>query len=182
VGAVAAWYKYGDRTELAKKSLDGTNETLYGLCAYLGGALADSVKPTVRQIIENSTQLDGTLNIPPEAILEELRSENFQNDISSFVTRDLDEMVRYRMLIDARDRWSKWARWNSWGVLLLIAIESLFTIWFGLANRVFSHPVSLPLTIASFSLSGVVFAFCILCAGVMLRCHDKISAYRDKVL
>lgn len=183
MGGLAAWYRYGDRTDLAKKSLDGTKEALDDLRAYLGRALADAVKPTIKAIVteQGTPQLDGTLNIPANAVLEEFRGENFQDDVSSFVTRDLDAMISYRMLIHARDRWSRWAQRISWGVYIFLATEFVFTIWFGLANRVFSHPVSLPIAVFSFSVSGIVSAFCILCAGVMLRCHDKISAYRDKV-
>lgn len=184
MGAVAAWYKYGDRTDVAKKSLDGTKEALDQLCAYLGRALADAVKPTVQRIIteQGTAQLDGTLSITPDAILEEFRGENFQDDVSSFVTSDLDAMISYRMLIHARNRWSAWAQRISWSVYVFLAAEFIFTIWFGLANRVFNHPLSFRIAVASFCVSGIVFAFCILCAGVMLRCHDKISTYRDKVL
>jgi hypothetical protein len=171
---VAAWYKYGDRTDLAKKSLDGTKEALDELRAYLGRALADAVKPTVERILAEQGD--------PVVILEELRGENFQDDVSAFVTRDLDEMVTYRMLVHERKHWSLWAQRLSWGVYILMAVEVVFAAWFGLSNRVFSHPVSLRIAIVSFCVSGIVFVFCILSAGVMLRCHDKISAYRDKVL
>jgi hypothetical protein len=171
---VAAWYKYGDRTDLAKKSLDGTKEALDELRAYLGRALADAVKPTVQRILAEQGG--------PDAVLEELRGENFQDDVSAFVTRDLDEMISYRILVHERKHWSAWAQRLSWGVYISMAVEFVFTVWFGLANRVFSHPVSLQIAVASFCVSGIVFVFCILSAGVMLRCHDKISAYRDKVL
>jgi hypothetical protein len=173
-GALAALYKYGDRTDLAKKSLDGTKEALDGLRAYLGRALAEAVTPTVQRILAEQGDAD--------AVLEELRGENFQNDISTFVTRDLDEMVSYRMLVHERTHWSKWARRLSWGVYILTAVEFVFMVWFGLANKVLSHPLTLPITIISFIVSGVVLVFCILSFGVMLRCHDKISTYRDKIL
>ncbi len=154
------------------------------LRAYLGRALADVVKPTIQQILAEQAvvQSDGTLNVPPDALLEEFRGENFQDNVSSFVTRDLDEMVSYRMLILARDRWSWWARRISWGVYLFLAVEFVFTIWFGLDSRVINHPISLLVAVASFTISALVAGFCIFCAGVMLRCHDKISTYRDKVL
>jgi hypothetical protein len=173
-GALAALYKYGDRTDLAKKSLDGTKEALDGLRAYLGRALAEAVKPTVQRIL--AEQRD------PDAVLEELRGENFQDDVSTFVTRDLDEMITYKTLLQERKHWSTWARLLSWGVYVLMAVEFVFIVWFGLANKVFNHPVSLPLAVISFIVSGVVVVFCILSFGVMLRCHDKISAYRDKIL
>ena len=182
MGAIAAWYKYGDRTDLAEKSLRGTKEAEDELCAYLGRALADAVKPSVERIIQNSLQLDGALNITPDALLEEFRGENFQDDMSSFVTRDLDEMVSYRMLVHARERWSWWAKRISWGVYTFFGVEAIFTVWFGLYNRVLNRPVSWTLAVASFTISTIVFAFCFLCAGAMLRCHDKISTYRDKIL
>jgi hypothetical protein len=169
---------------LAKKSLDGTKEALNELLAYLGRALADAVKPTIQQILDEQgvKQADGTLNVPPDALLEEFRGENFQDEVSAFVTSDLEAMISYKVLIVARDRWSRWARRISWGVYIFLAVEFIFMLWFGLDNRVLNHPVSLSIAVASFTVSSIVFAFCILCAGVMLRCHDKISAYRDKVL
>jgi hypothetical protein len=182
VGAVAAWYKYGDRTELADKSLKGTKDALDDLRAYLGRALAEAVKPTIQRIVQSNLQLDGTLNIAPDAILEEIRGDNFQDDVSSFVTSEMDEMLSYRTLLDARKRWSSWAKRISWGIYSILVVESLFTACFALANRVFGHSVSLGVTIVSLSVSVFGFGFCILCWGVMLRCHDKITAYRDKVL
>jgi len=171
---LAAWYKYGDRTDLAKKSLDGTKEALEGLRAYLGRALAEAVTPTVQRILAEQGD--------PDAVLEELRGENFQDDVSTFVTRDLDEMVSYRTLMHERKHWSTWAQRLSWGVYTLTVVEFIFLAWFGLANKVFGSPVSVRVAEFSFIISGIVFVFCILCAGVMLRCHDKISAYRDKIL
>lgn len=184
VFAIAAWYKYGDRTDLAKKHLDGTKEAVDGLRAYLGRALAAAVKPTIKRILEEQgvVQDDGTLKIPPNALLEEFRGDNFQDDVSAFVTRDLDEMISYRTLVNERKHWSTWARGLSWGVFSLMVVEIALVVWFGLANKFFSHPVSLLVAVISSSVSGIIVVFCILSAGVMLRCHDKISAYRDKIL
>ena len=167
-------YKYGDRTDLAKKSLDGTKEALDGLRAYLGRALAEAVTPTVQRILAEQGN--------PDAALEELRGENFQNDVSTFVTKDLDEMITYKTLLRERKHWSTWAQRLSWGVYVLMAVEFVFLAWFGLANKVFNSPVSLRVAEFSFIISGLVAVFCILSFGVMLRCHDKISAYRDKIL
>ena len=109
------------------------------------------MKPTVQRIIteQGTAQLDGTLNITPDAILEEFRAENFQDDVSSFVTSDLDAMISYRTLIHARNRWSAWAQRISWSVYLFLAAEFIFTIWFGLANRVFNHPLSFRIAVAA---------------------------------
>lgn len=182
MGAVVAWYKYGDRTELAEKSLKGTKGALDELRAYLGRALAESVKPTVQRLLDDSVQKDGTVKFPQGAILDEFRGENFQDDVSSFVTSEMDEMLSYRALLHARKRWSSWAQRISWGVYSFLIIESVSTLYFALTNKVFNHSVSSAIAILSLSISAAGFGFCIVCAGVMLRCHDKITAYRDKVL
>lgn len=127
--------------------------------------------PTVQRILAEQGDPDA-----------ELRGENFQNDVSTFVTKDLDEMITYKTLLQERKHWSMWAQRLSWGVYVLMAVEFVFLAWFGLANKVFNSPVSLRVAEFSLIISGLVAVFCILSFGVMLRCHDKISAYRDKIL
>jgi len=174
VGAIAAWYKYGDRTDLTDKSLKGTKEALDGLRAYLGRALAEAVRPTVERVVANMPF--------SEAALEELHGEAFQDDVSSFVISDIGEMLSYRMLVHARNRWSAWSRRISWTVFVLVLIEAVCTCYFVIATWALNRPTSLPVLLATFIVSVVAFGFCILCAGMMLHYHDKISLYRDKVL
>jgi hypothetical protein len=174
VGAVAAYYKYGDRTEVTEKSLKGTKEALDGLRAYLGRALSESVRPTVERIIANAPS--------PEAVLEELRGEAFRDDVSSFVNSDIDELLSYRRLFHARGRWSVWSRRISWAVFIFLLMQAVFTCYFAIVGKVLNHTISLTLVLVTFSISAVMVAFCVFCAGVMLYYHDKISSYRDKIL
>lgn len=183
VGALAAWYKYGDRTDLTDKSLKGTKEALDELRAYLGRALAQAVRPTVERILADNVGPDGKLlNIPPAAILEELRGENFLDDVSTFVTSDVDEMVTYRMLVHARKCWSAWAKRISWGVYTLLFAQLGFTGFFAILTKVFNRPASLLALLGTLSISAVIGAFCMCCWGVMLHYHDKITSYRDQIL
>jgi len=104
VGAIAAYHKYGDRTELTDKSLKGTKEALETLLAYLGRSLADAVSPTVDRILANATKTpEGEIKeVRPDTITRELQGEAFFDDISSFVNSDIEEMLFYRNLVHAR--------------------------------------------------------------------------------
>lgn len=174
VGAVAAYYKYGDRTDVTDKSLRGTKEALDGLLAYLGRALAEAVRPTLERIL--------TAGSSPEIVAKELRGESFQNDVSSFVQDDIDEILFYRSLVHARTRWSAWSRRISWGVFVLLILQAAFTCYFAVVAKVLDYRVSPLFFWVTFAASGAVVIFCLCCAGVMLYYHDQISNYRDKVL
>jgi len=173
LGAVAAYYKYGDRTDVIDKSLKGTREALNELKAYLGRAVAEAVRPTVERIL---------LDFSPETAAEELRGEAFQDDISAFVESDLDEMISYGKLVQARDCWSAWARRISWTLLSLLIMQAVFTAYFAVTAKVLNKPASLTALLVTFGISITAVAFCFLCAVKMLYHHDQICKYRDKVL
>lgn len=117
-----------------------------------------------------------------EAAVEELRGESFQDGISDFVSTDIEELMSYRTLVHARNRWCAWARRISWAVFVLLVLQGTFTAYFAVFAKVLNKSVSLLALLATFSLSGVIVLFCVICAGVMLYHHDQISKYRDKVL
>jgi hypothetical protein len=173
IGAVAAYYKYGDRTDVMDKSLNRTREALNELKAYLGRALAEAVRPTVVRIISNQS---------PQTAADELRGEIFQDDVSAFVDSDLDEMLSYGRLVRARDRWSAWARRISWGILILLIIQGGFTLYFAILAKVLEWPTSKIALLITFGISLLALAFCLVCLTLMLYHHDEISKYRDKVL
>lgn len=174
LGAVAAWYKYGDRTDLTDKSLKGTKEALDGLEAYLGRALAEKVRPTVERLVTGDRSA--------ETILKELNGEDFQSDISEFVVSDMEEMLSYRRLQEARIRWSIWARRVSWAIWFWIILQGFLAGLFLLLSKVFNHPISVALFVGGLVVSLAAPVFCIIAVGLMLFHHDQISKYRDKIL
>lgn len=174
LGAVAAWYKYGDRTDLTDKSLKGTKEALDGLEAYLGRTLADKLRPTMERLV--------TGDRTPETILKELNGEDFQNDVSSFVVSDIEELIWYRRLSDARTKWCSWARRLSWATWVWLILQGILSSFFLIISKVFNHTLSTTLTITGFAISGVPAIFCVVAAGIILYHHDQISHYRDKIL
>jgi len=183
VGAIAAYNKYGDRTEVTEKSLQGTKEAMETLLAYLGRSLAEAVAPTIETILSNATTSpDGTIKeIRASTILKELNGETFQDDVSSFVNADVEELLFYRALVHARVRWSTWAKRMSRGVFVLLIVQGLFTFFF-FVESIIRHSVSSVLLLVTCAISAVVVGFCVVCAGAMLHHHEQISDYRDKIL
>jgi len=183
VGALAAYHKYGDRTELTDKSLKGTKEALETLLAYLGRSLAEAVRPTVERILANATVTpEGTIKeVKPSAIAKELNGEAFLDDIAAFVNTDGEEMSSYRNLVHARIRWSACAKRISRSVFVLLVLQGVFTFYFA-AEKILNRPMKPIVSLVTFIISALAVGFCVLCAGAMLHYHDKISEYRDKVL
>jgi hypothetical protein len=183
VGALAAYHKYGDRTELTDKSLKGTKEALETLLAYLGRSIADVVSPTIERILANATKsMDGTVKeIKIDSIREELKGEAFLDAVSSFVNSDIEEILFYRNLLHARVQWSMWAKRISRGVFALVILQGLFTVYF-FVQKILSRSVGPTVLLVTLAASAAVIGFCILCAGGMLHYHDQISEYRDRVL
>ena len=183
LGAIAAYHKYADRTELTDKSLKGTKEALETLLAYLGRALAEAVRPTIDRILVSATTTpEGTVKeVKAVTIREELGSEAFFDDISSFVNNDIEQLLFYRNLVHARTKWSSWAKRISRGVFTLLILQGVFTFYF-VADKILNRPVTPVLSLVTFIISALVVSFCFVCAGAMLHHHDQISEYRDKVL
>jgi hypothetical protein len=183
LGAIAAYHKYGDRTELTDKSLKGTKEAVETLLAYLARSLAEAISPTIERILANATTTpEGTIKeLKATAIAKELNGEAFFDDVSSFVNSDIEEMLFYRNLVHARLRWSSWAKRISRGVFALLILQGVFTFYFA-AEKILNRPVTPVVLLITFIVSALVVSFCFLCAGVLLHHHEHISEYRDKVL
>lgn len=117
-----------------------------------------------------------------EAAIEEVRGESFKDGISEFVNSDIDEMISYRNLVRARDRWSAWATRLSYSLFVMIVLEVVFTAYFAVHAKMLGKNVSLVTLLATFSPFGLIAVFTLVCAGVILHCHGQISKYRDKIL
>lgn len=174
LGAVAAYYKYGDRTDIVEKSLKGTHDASDASLAYLGAALSESVGPVLIRALEDDPSA--------ESVNRTMTSESFLDAVSDFVTGEVSEILQYRSLIHARNKWAKWARRMSWGVFALLVQEVVWTFYFAIFTRVFQISTGLKLSVFAFTVSGITVAHCLMCAGAMLYYHDQITDCREKVL
>jgi hypothetical protein len=174
LGSVAAYYKYGDRTEVVEKSLKGTHEALDTLLAYLGTSLSEALSPVLLRAVEDDPSA--------ESVSRALTGESFRDAVSDFVNGEVSELLQYRALTQARKRWSKWAKRMSWGVFALLVQEVVWTFLFAVLTQILQISTGLKLAVVAFTISGVTVAHCLICAGAMLYYHDKITDCREEVL
>ena len=174
LGALAAFYKYGDRTEVVAKSLDGTKAALDSLSAYVSYDLGQVLLPLVQTLIESGAKA--------ETITAAFLGEQFSDAISEFVARDASDLVRYGRLLHARKRWSVWVKKLSWAILALLVWQCFCTASFFLWVNTLDHTVGKYVLLLTFTISLVIAARCLICTGVMLYYHDQISTYRENIL
>lgn len=182
VAAIGFWNKFGDRTELADKSLRSTKDALDALLAYLGSTLAERIRPTIERILANATQATGTIKeFKAEEIADEFNGEAFRSEVSSFVNAGISELLTYRTLVYARDRWAVWAKRISTGVLVLLIVEGIATFGF-FTCKVIAYPVTKYILLSSMALTFTVSAFCIVCMIAKHHYDGSIAEFRDKIL
>ena len=136
----------------------------------------------MERILASATQQDGTIKeIKATSIAEEFSGEEFRSDVGSFVNSEIAELLSYRSLVHARDKWAIWAKRISRGVFLLMLLEGGFTIWF-FTSKAMNWITGSYFLLSTLAATAVLGGFCITCAGAMLYHYEKISEYRDKVL
>lgn len=181
VGAMAAYYKFGDRTDVLAKSLQGTEESMRDLRRRVAGELAETLKTDLTPsstvgtlIVERSTQ--SYVERPTDMFA----GERYRDSVRRFVEDSTSSLVDCRSLVSMRDTWLRWARRLSWVIVGLVVYEAIVTGSLALGDRmgVFVLPDR---AIRWASVPTVVFALIIVSHMVlMLRCHDRITDIRQK--
>jgi hypothetical protein len=177
---LAAFYKYGDRTDIYKNSLSGTSALLVEIERQIAFELAVRLQPLFRgdppPVIELSLiQPDGTPF--KEVAVNPVGSENYRQAVVEFVLAENEAMNAYRIVTTGKGRWGTWARRLSWSLLTGIGLHGV--LGFGLLGVRFAEwnaPVQV--LIASCGLSFCLFVFVLLCAALMMRSHDQIQQYK----
>jgi len=139
LGALAAWYKYGDRSEVLSKSLQGTEATLSRLRIIISDELMTGIKGTLSTMPANPELIlgpDGKNPVYSERVTNFLESERFREAVRDFVDRRADCVSDYRALTRARTNWCFWARVLSWSILLLIVVQLLSLCVHGFVDKI----------------------------------------------
>jgi len=182
--SLTAWYKYGDRSDILAKSLEGTESTL----SKLRKMISDDLLTTIKEVLSTAqTQQtnpilgpDGRVLFYSERDANFLKSEEFEQAITDFVAFKCDMLSGYRILIRARSIWCFWARVLSWSILLLIVLQILSLALHGYDKIVVKH-------LPDWSVHGtlivtgclVLIMFC-LPFTIMLCNHDVIMKEKVK--
>jgi len=183
-GALVAWYKYGDRSEVLAKSLEGTNFTLSKLQMMITSELLTTIKTMIQSVPSNPQPIlgaNGEASIYSERSMNFLESERFHQAIQDFVNRKTDAISDYRVFVRARVSWCFWAKTLSWTVLLVIVLQILAIILHGFFDKILGKTMpdwSIHSSLAVTALL-VIFVFCVVCPK-LLRNHDIIIQQKVK--
>jgi hypothetical protein len=181
VAAMAAYYKFGDRTDVLAKSLQGTEESIRDLRRRIAGDLAETLRTDLTPsstiatlIVEPSTQ--SYVERPTDVFA----GERYRDSVRRFVEDSTSSLIDCRSLVSMRDTWLRWARRLSWVILGWVVYEAIVAGSLALGDRmgVFVVPDAV---IRWASAPTVVVALLIVTHMIlMLRCHDRITDIRQK--
>ncbi len=184
LGALAAWYKYGDRSDVLARSLGGTEKILSTLRMMISRDLTAAIKTVLATVSSNPSPIlgpDGKNSTYSEKASNFLESESFRQAVRDYIDFGADAISDYRLLMRARTIWCLWARVLRWSILTLIILQGLFLCGHSFVDWVLGKSMPDWCFHASLSITGflVLFVFC-LPFPLMLRSHDIIIQQKVK--
>jgi hypothetical protein len=185
-GACAAYYKYGDRTELFEKALKGNHRTRQAIRDHIATHLTEQLGPVLRDSFRaRPTLLDSSGTAMPhygETASDVMRSDRFYEAVRDFVSQGAGALVDYRHLLRAIDQWRTWAHRLSGSIVGLLAVE-LVMIGACVSLRLFADPnqATRPIYIAaSFTPMAFIICFLFLCLLAVHTRHGTIVDLREQ--
>lgn len=179
LGALAAYYRYGDRTEVFNRSLSGTDSALRRMRQLLSGELGKRLE-SVFQGQETIPSLivgpDG--NTYTEQCANPLGGELYREALRDFVEGSSNLMTDYHSACLARERWCLWAKRLSWALLGLIVWQ--FSIVGATALLDLTSLVQIPDWVLLWAglPTAILIAGCLVAVFSCLRHHDTIERFR----
>jgi len=181
VGAVAAYYRYGDRTELFARSLHGMESMVRQMRQQIGADLEDRLRP----IFENPGAMrppilgqDGNTYI--EQAANPVGSEGYREAVREFVEKQAGTISDFRSLLLAKAAWCFWARFLSWAILGFLTWQLAAVGALAFLDRI----GGLALPEWSIKWSALPTSLCVLACLVplpmLLRNHDRVTDYKQR--
>lgn len=177
IAGIAAYYKFGDRTEVVSRSLSGTVGTLREMRRLIASELADALAKKL------GMPTSGTL-VPgePAQYIERptsvFSSERFRDTVREFVEESGEVLADCRSLFLYRAAWLRRVKRFSWSLLWLIGYEALVAGLLVFLDR--TEVVSLPDSLILWAALPTVLLglSCGWHVVAMHRAHDRISEIR----
>jgi len=176
--ALTAYFKYGDRSQIFAKSLQGASAALEVIRKGITLELVGAIKP----ILRSSDSVTSTILGPDDAYFEKaidmLDGEEFRDGVREFVERRANSIADCRSLTIARDRWCRWAERLSKGILFLLIWQSLSFIVAGSGKFLTTIPLSILKGSLVVSIGSVL-----VCLGLLVPVqsfHNRIMDLRRK--
>ena len=177
VGVLAAYYKYGDRTEITARGLQGTDATLREIRRKIAASLADAVR---EQLAAPTLILEASTESYVERPSNPLESERYREAVRDFVEGNSSFLIDCRNLTLYRNAWLRAARRLSWILLAFGAYEGAVAGALALVDKtgVFSIP-DVAVLLAAIP-TALFFLAGLLCLGSMQVDHDRIMSIRNR--
>ena len=182
LGAIAAYYKYGDRTEVLAKSIGGTESIVRRLRQQIVSDLIQRLRKFLG--LTSGPDVVSVLLSDPSRYLERAASpiegEAVKEELRNFIESDSEAIADYTILRQAKNNWLFWARFMSWALLALLVWQLTVTGALAFVDRLggVSIPDDAIRIAAAISMLGVFACVCPL--PFMLKYHDDVSTLRVK--
>jgi hypothetical protein len=182
VAAAAAYYKYGDRTDLFEKAVRGNRSARQSIRDSVASDLGKQLQPVIRNAAGVRSSLLDAAGAYIEQSIDVTESEPFYQAIRDFVSASASALLDYKLILQATERWRIWARRLSHCILALVAWET-----FMLAAAVLilvladlTMTANKWLTIASFAPTAVAVLLLFVCLAVVHAKQGVIADVRER--
>lgn len=182
VGVLAAYYKFGDRTEIIARSLQGTEAALREIRRIIAADLVSAVRQefTVPATVSPIIVLEATKESYVERQSNPFDSERFRDGVRQFVEGNSGCLVDCRNLVAQRDTWMRVAKRLSRILLMFAAYEGVVAGALAFLDRteVYQFP-DLAVKLAAIP-TALCFAAAMICMVQMQITHDRITEIRHR--
>ena len=125
IAAAAAYYRYGDRTNLFEKTLRGNHDLRRALRDNIATDLNKQLQPVVRDATRARSPVLNAAGSYIEHATDITESEPFYQAIRDYVSSSAGSLLDYRLVLKTEARWRTWAHRMSHSLLALLAWETL---------------------------------------------------------
>ena len=124
VVAIAAYYKYGDRTSLFSRALQGNRRLRQAVRDNIAAELSRHLQPVIRDAAHTTSPVLNEAGEYIEYATDITESEAFYQAIRDYVSLSASSLLDYRLAIQSGDRWRAWAHRLSSSILTLVILET----------------------------------------------------------
>ncbi len=181
IGAIGAFYKYGERSTLFTVSLSGVDATIRRLRRRIADDLAAHLRPLFESpgsdpspIITSNGGSYGERPVNP------VGSESYREFVRDFVERDDAAMLDYRLLVAAKTSWCRWARLRGWLVWSLLLWQVLAVILLAIIDKLFGVEIADWIVKWPFVPTALLVIGFVIMSAVVMRQDDRILRVKER--
>lgn len=178
--SLPAYYRFGDRTELYSKSLEGVASTLARLSGLIGDELSTALKPVFQdRTADPSLVVSDDIVSYTERPVDPTHGDVFRETVRRFVQSTVGRMLDYRQVLQARRRWCLWSRFLSRTLLCIVAYQLTISAVLALLHFAFEIEIATSWFITSFAPTAALCALALVSLFVMQGSHDEVQFIRE---